>query len=296
MNMLVSQGLKAILVCITAIAAIVQAGCSSGSLQLEPGTTAYAGSSVDQHELWIERQLSGSASNAVDIESARGKGSTRFEKIKVYVDPPVIEDLSRSKVVYTSEELRSLLERGTSDSITQFSRFERVVSRERAQLIVAARLVSVNAWADTFMKKDEANSLLGRPGERVASEVSERVSREAIDCNVTVSFSRPDGTVFTSATALGRLVGTKGVAITSADYISAGGRGGKGKSYLEATNAKLNDEEVKRSLQAAVDGALAVAILRELDRDLWEKADASYYRRVRSGVNSAESRAEGKGE
>lgn len=251
-------------------------GCgSSGSSGLlrEQGLFAYNGSHVESRGTMVERWLEGSEKNRIDVLKAK-KPSGNFERVKIFVENSEVEDLSRNKdVVLDRTELVPLLTRATEASIVNFGRFDRVTSRDRADLIAQTRLYGVSAWADSSLKADELAGYIGRHDG--SSALREHVKREAVDVHVSIAFSRPDGTVISSERAMGRLVATSGSAIQSGNFAYGGAGSGTGSTSLEVTNAKINPTELPRVLGIAVDGAVA-ATLEGANLKLWSKeADAS---------------------
>ena len=257
------------LIAVLAIFASVSQGCFSAR-SATPGLTAYSGIAVQERSI----PLMSGASNRIDIAAAK-RPRQIFEQVNVFVEPVVVEDLSRSEVAYTASELRPLLQTASEEAVAQFGRFARVKDRSRADVLMTTRLWSVVAWADTRLSEEEASSIFDA-SVSLSRAIRESVDREGVDVNVTVSFSYPDGTEFASTRALGQLIALNGEVLESGNVTFAPQLSGSHGARLKISNARIKPTELPRVMTAAVDGAIADALKLRVERQLWlEQVDAS---------------------
>lgn len=262
-------------------------GCTSGNLLGEPGLYAYKGAAAQQADTAVGRMFRPEASH-LDLDRAKATPD-RMERLRIFVDQSEVEDVSRMSIAYSSEELRKLLDKAAQESSTQFGRFERVSDKSKAQLVIRARLYTVSVWADTKVE-DNSGGSNGNAGAVATAAALQTINREGLDAYVTVLFCHPDNTEFASGRALGRLVGTRGTAVVSGTYKNQQNTGASGKRSLTVENAKVKDSDMSRVLAVAVDGAIAVALEAQLERELWEdRAGADGVRHMRSTGASANS-------
>lgn len=260
-------------------------GCSAitGSRSPKPGAYAYSGVSVDE-----QRNLfTGRSKNEIDVSHAKSP-KWLFDQVTVYAEPVVIEDLSRNDIAYSTSDLTPLFQRAVEESISQFGRFARVQDPSHAEVIVVARLWSVNAWADTRLSEEETGSVIRPGGVDIKDMSGHEIDREGLDVHVTVVFRNLEGAEFASTRAVGRLVALNGEIMDSGTVTVEKYGSASSDRRLKIDNARIKPTELPKAMTTAVDGAIAFALIEHLEKRLWlAKADESGLRHRRDAMSLA---------
>ena len=270
--------MKRVLVLLLAASLTCLPACSTGHSRPPIGLAAYEGShvtdrSVDIYVAKFHRD------NALDLLAKAHIAHDR-EPVRVYVEPSGLGTSHwKDSQLFDEAALRDEITNGVMQALTTYGRFERVVSRDRAEVIASSRMSTIAPWGDWFKSQDEVKAVyedsggllsgIGR-GEATAEQIQDW-SREGVDLVISISLAwAQTGDVFATGQATGQLVSRRGSIFQTAG-LSAGGGTGEWSGAHDLRDTAIREEQLPQLVSCATKGA-AIVLHKKIDSTLWGNA------------------------